>query len=49
MGTPQLAVPFTEDGLIPYCLPYFIKVIAGDDLKYIDPLNIGECVLIDTA
>lgn len=49
MGTPDLALPFAEDGLSPYCLPCFIKVIAGNDLKYINLMNIGEHMLIYTA
>lgn len=49
MGTPNSALPFAENGLSPYCLPCFVKVIGGNDLKYIDLMNIGENVLIDTG
>jgi hypothetical protein len=48
MGTPKVAYPLAEDGLIPYCLPCLLKVIAGDDLTYVEHFNLGEHMLIDT-
>lgn len=39
MGTPGQQTPFTEDIFIPYCVPCFIKVIAGDELQYVELMN----------
>ncbi|KAJ5775821.1 uncharacterized protein N7511_000832 [Penicillium nucicola] len=41
MGTPDLALPLAEDGFSPYCLPCFIKIIAGNN-----KLNLGYSILL---
>lgn len=49
IGVPDLSLPIIENGFTPYCIPCFIKVIAGDALKYVEHAYSGILQLIRTV